>query len=179
MVAVLICLALLLGVLFGGSATWFLKPDSESRVIEKQINKYVCYDGTVKTVQSDCPIVSTDEGQTQVVCPPCDTSGYVYTKCACTQCRAECGIECAPAGGRVTTTTIYVPKCKPCTTDMECGTSSYENLTRCDDNKAYKNLINPVCDDSCCKQTQSIEVIETCTSDQTCMRGQGCVERED
>jgi len=179
---VLIALALLLGVLFGGSSIWFLKPSAGGeKVVEKVVNKYVCFDGSIKDAQSQCPTVSTENGQTQVVCPPCpagNASGVVFRKCDCTQCSVECGTR-----PPVTTTTLLAATCKECTADSECGTASYSDM-RCKNDEVYKMYLEPTCMDDkdigkkCCKTKETYNKIMTCPGGQHCEKGKGCVTLE-
>lgn len=175
LVGVLIALALLVGVLFGGSSIWFLKPSGGEQVIEKTVTKFVCYDGTVKDAQTDCPQVSSD-GTTRIVCPPCKgmnvTDTSPFRRCDCTQCAAQCG-----AGG-VVTTTIAPPKCTPCAANSDCGQPGYSDL-RCKDDIVYKMYREPTCDESCCVVKETRNDVQTCSSSQRCRPAQGCVEYQD
>ena len=172
MMVVLVCLALLLGVLFGGSAVWYLKPDSETRVVENVVSRFVCSDGTTKELQSECPYVKTTSGKTEVVCPPCDctdTTGNVYRKCDCVTCAVQCGVA-----GIVTTTTIPQPICDPCSKDSDCGQPSYSDV-KCNKDKMYKLYNEPFCSDGCCKTKQTRSEIRSCMSNEACEPTGGCI----
>ena len=173
MVVVLIVLAMLLGVLFGGGTVWYLKPSSETKVIDRVVNKFVCSDGAVKDSQADCPFVKTTGGKTELVCPPCDCpdqTGSVYRKCDCIQCSAQCGTGLSI----MTTTTIHVPVCDACSQDADCGTEYLGDL-RCRKDKEYKMKNIPICGDGCCKVRQEMITLRSCTSDERCVSNQGCV----
>jgi hypothetical protein len=184
LVAVLIAIALLLGILFGGSSIWLLKPAAGGeQVVEKVVNKYVCSDGAVKDAQSECPIVSTNpDGKTTVVCPPCETKTTGAAECSpfrtcdCTQCAAQCGTIAVPT----TTTLTPPPVCKACTADSECGSATYSDL-RCKNDEVYKMYIEPTCLEDkflggkCCKTKETYTAIQTCPSGQRCKKAEGCV----
>ncbi|MBD3388994.1 MAG: hypothetical protein GF416_07905 [Candidatus Altiarchaeales archaeon] len=173
LVAVLIVIALLLGILFGGSSVWFLKPEGKDQVVEKTVNKYVCSDGTTKDSKDECPIISEADGESQVVCPPCNKTDFIYRKCDCDQCKIQCGLS-DDGGAAVTTTTLHVPKCDPCTADSDCGQPEYSEF-KCSSNGMYRIESTPICDDSCCKVKQEQKIIRKCTDQERCVPGEGCV----
>jgi len=179
LVAILIAIALILGILFGGSTVYFLKPESSTRVVDNSVTKYVCSDGQVKDDLSQCPKVQTSEtGETTVVCPPCsNTTEFLYRKCDCTACTQQCGIIPVP-GESVTTTTIHVVKCSPCSSDTDCGQPEYSDI-KCSADRMYRIEMTPICDDGCCKTMQEQKIIRTCTSAERCQAGKGCVPYED
>jgi hypothetical protein len=181
LVIVLIALALLLGLLFGGSAIWYLKPSTSAgggvNTVVNTVNKYVCSDGTVKDAQNQCPTVKTDaSGNTQVTCPVCPprqtctaaecgslTPKTYTTYEQCQQCASQCGgIMILPT----TTTMTPPPVCRTCTTDSDCGVSSYSDM-RCKNDEAYKMLLNPSCHsdktttEKCCQTIETYTKIET------------------
>ncbi len=178
MVAVLICLSLLLGLLFGGSLTWYLKPSTGGvgGTTEKIVNKYVCSDGAVKDKKTDCPVVEIKDGQTNVVCPPCNCDGkdFTYTECSCTQCKAKCGLT----DGGITTTTLAQPICESCTADSDCGIAEYGDL-KCNKDKMYKLYNEPICSDGCCKTKQTRYEIRSCMENEICKPTGGCVQYEE
>ncbi len=177
MVVVLITLSLLLGVLFGGSTVWYLKPSSDTQIIESVVNKFVCADGSVKDSQDQCPHLETKGGKTELVCPACDypdSTGSVYRKCDCIQCNAQCGTGLMIQ----TTTTLHIPVCDPCMTDGDCGAEFLGEL-RCRKDKEYKMKNFPICDDSCCKLRQEMITIRSCTNDERCVSDQGCIYSPD
>jgi hypothetical protein len=190
LVAVLIALALFVGILFGGGSIWFLKPAGTGAggVVEKAVNRYVCYDGSVKDAQAQCPVVSTGtDGKTQVVCPPCEntatgsTTCSPFRKCDYTQCQAQFGIGIAP------TTTLAPPKCAACTTNAECGQPGDSDL-RCKNDEVYRTHFEPFCDTNsslsmtgggCCLQKETYKAVQTCSDTQRCYKGKGCVAYTD
>ncbi|MFH1055696.1 MAG: hypothetical protein V1744_06345 [Candidatus Altiarchaeota archaeon] len=179
LVGVLVVLALLIGMLFGGSSIWFLKPTGEGGVTEKVVNKYVCSDGSVKDNQNKCPkTVTGADGKMEVVCPPCKTSDTTspLRKCDCVQCESQCGVAYTP-----TTTTLYIPPCTVCTSNAECGQPSYSEI-RCKNDDTYKMYLEPYCADEdgkkCCKTTETVKDLTPCPQDQRCVKGQGCEIRE-
>jgi hypothetical protein len=175
LVGVLIAIALLIGILFGGSSIWFLKPAGGDQVVEKTLMKYVCSDGTVKDAQSDCPTIAV--GTSTVVCPPCGSKNVTDTnpfrRCDCVQCTAQCGGE-----GVVTATTIAQPVCKACAANADCGQPAYGDI-KCKNSEEYKMYQEPTCEKSCCMVKETYNKIQDCTSSQRCRPGQGCVAYDD
>ena len=173
MVVVLIVLSLLLGVLFGGSSVWYLKPSQDTKVIQSTVQKFVCADGSIRDTPGQCPKVETKDGVTELVCPPCectDVPGSPYRQCDCTLCAVQCG---TPVHVPVTTTTIYVPSLKTCETDSDCGQIFYEKTCRY--SQEYRVVNTPFCDKGYCKVTQKQEMTRECTDDENCISGKGCV----
>lgn len=174
-------LALLVGVLIGGSGIWFLKPTGQGGVVEKVVNKYVCYDGAVKDAQSECPVVKIEGGQQTLECPKCPATGSTQTttQCSCDRLLAQCG-GIIPG---YTTTTIHVPVCKSCTTNGDCGSPTYSE-PRCKNDQTYKMYIEPFCDmrnesNKCCLQKETPSDMTQCPEGQRCVKGQGCAIYED
>jgi hypothetical protein len=172
---VLIALALLVGILFGGSSIWFLKPaDGGGQVVEKIVNKYVCSDGVVKDTQSECPVTTIDSsGNSQVVCPPCKATGssQTTTPISCTVCLAQCGSK-IPG---YTTTTLYIPPCKACSANSDCGESFYSEGLRCRNGQEYKIKNDPLCAKSCCNVVQTQDNTRQCVETETCNALKGCI----
>lgn len=174
LVAVLIVIAVLLGIMFGGSAVWYLKPDNQPKVIESTTERFVCADGTIKETIEECPIIQDTSGETTIVCPPCNKTDFIYRKCDCNQCLVQCGLS--EAG--VTTTTLHIPKCDPCTSSTDCGTPGYSEI-KCSGGRTYKIYSEPRCDEGCCKTLQEQRWIGGCPAGQRCLPGQGCVSYDD
>jgi hypothetical protein len=175
MVVVLILLSGLLGILLGGGGAWLIKPDSQDRVVERTVNRYVCSDGSIKSSQNECPTMSADG---TVQCPPCQPAGsptdVLYTVCDCVRCAIDCGPS---TPGAVTTTTIAQPVCRECSSNSDCGQPSYDDA-RCRGEVEYKMYNEPFCDDGCCKVRQTRNDIRSCTENEICHPQQGCVQRE-
>jgi hypothetical protein len=185
LVGVLIVLALMLGLIFGGSSVWFLKPDGGTQT-STVVNKYVCMDGSVKDNQNLCPVMQTD-GTTTVACPPCECTGTTgttissspYKQCSCTECAAQCGSPVYTA----TTTSSTLPPCQVCNSDLDCGSSSYSEL-KCQNGKVYKTFSEPVCEEDnlgrkCCKIIQTTTDRIPCATNERCVNGVGCMPYED
>jgi hypothetical protein len=191
LIAVLLAIALLIGILFGGGSIWLLKPEGGGTggTTEKIVNKYVCSDGSVKDQQGQCPVITTtSDGKTSVVCPPCTgtTSSSPdgcspFRKCDCVQCFASCGGSGGP------TTTLAPPTCYPCSADTDCGAERNSEL-RCKNDEVYVMHYKPICDlqnstvggtEKCCKTSESYNKVQTCSDTQRCRKGQGCVAYED
>ena len=171
LVGVLLILALLVGVFFRGSSMWFLKPQGSINVIDKVTTKYVCYDGSVKDSQSQCPIISNINGQMTTTCPPCKQGNATITttQCSCLECAARCGaILPSPP------TTIAPPQCKNCTANGDCGQPFYGDL-KCRNGQEYKLYNEPLCDKGCCATKQSQSNTRTCTDTETCSPLKGCI----
>jgi hypothetical protein len=191
LVVVLIALALLIGIVLGGSSIWYLKPSTGGeKVVEKAVNKYVCSDGAIKDAQNQCPILAvSSDGKQTVSCPVCPAKTTCATlpssgpseKFDCYQCVTNCnGIILLST----TTTLVPLPVCKACTTNTDCGSSGYSDM-RCKNDEAYKMLIEPFCDidnktkESCCKAKETYNKIMTCPAGQRCYKGKGCEAYED
>jgi len=175
LVVVLITLALLLGLLFGGSSVWFLKP-TQDRIVERTVNRYVCADGEVKSAQSECAVIVRGTGNTTIVCPPCNKTDFVYRKSDCDQCLKDCGhmIE-----GLVTSTTLHVPTCTSCTGNSECGQANFSDI-KCGGGEMYKIYYEPFCNkDGCCVTTQTKKPIRECMDNERCEPVKGCVPYEE
>ncbi|MFH0862405.1 MAG: hypothetical protein V1875_05170 [Candidatus Altiarchaeota archaeon] len=190
--AVLMAIALLLGILFGGSSIWFLKP-AEGGTQTNTVTKYVCSDGSVKDAQNQCPAISTSTDGKVVECPKCQTCPVCqsdsttgstmptpskYTECW--QCAQNCaGIMIIPT----TTTMTPPPVCKACTANSDCGVSSYSDF-KCKNDEVYKDLLNPLCEqdkktgEKCCQYEAVYTKLETCQNNMRCVKGQGCVLNE-
>jgi len=194
---VLLAIALLVGILFGGSSIWFLKPSSEGGAQVNTVTKYVCSDGAVKDAQNQCPAIITSADGKTVTCPTCqkcgtcqicptgqekaNTSNLAPTQYEqCQQWAIQCGgIMMVPT----TTTLTPPPVCKSCSADSDCGVSSYSDF-KCKNDEVYKELLNPVCEqdkktsEKCCQVTSTYTKIETCQPSMRCVKGQGCVSNE-
>jgi len=173
LVGVLIALALLLGIVFGGSSIWFLKPSSQGRVVDNGVTKYVCFEGSVRDRQEDCPRAAIGNGSAAVVCPSCPArngSQVVYqSKCDCAQCSLQCG------GIVVTSTTLHVPVCKPCTANPECGQQFYGDELRCRNGQEFRLNNEPLCEKGCCQVKQTQVDTRKCTEAEVCSPTKGCI----
>ena len=182
LVGVLLILALLLGVLIGGSSIWVLKPGTSSgggQVVERVVSKYVCMDGSVKNSQSECPTtVATSTGQT-LTCPVCQIVSISSSNrtLSCTECAARCG-AIIPV---ITTTTL--PPCKVCSANSECGQPSY-SPPKCKNDQTYKMYSEPFCEKEtdgrmCCTVKQTPSGMTQCASAERCQNATGCVAYQD
>lgn len=178
LVAVLIVLAGLLGLLFGGAGAWFMKPEAQTKIIDRPVNRYVCYDGSEQSDKSQCPKVTASGECPKVECPPCTSTGgsqdIVYRDCDCATAKQRCGFTGAPS---VTTTTIWTPTCTTCNSDLDCGQESSEPV--CKSGKEYTLVYKPQCKDGCCINIQNMNYNRECGSGERCGDSGTCEPYED
>ncbi|MCX6695419.1 MAG: hypothetical protein NTU61_03910, partial [Candidatus Altiarchaeota archaeon] len=167
-----------IGLLLGGSGGYFFSPQAgKTTIIEKEITKFQCSNGSMVDDMKYCPkgdsMICVNQTKyifrNETVFMPCD-------------CLKDCGVYVAP-----TTTTTFPQKPKVyCNSNGDCG-STVTGAIKCSvTQEAYRLLITPKCflnvTQPFCIEEQSKEVVKQCgaeTEGEICKPGVGCIIQSD
>lgn len=141
--------------------------DCKDTIVE---TRYQCSDGRFVSHISKCPTVI---GALTTSVRKATTS--IYSTATTTLCPC---IDIPPSLTTIFTSSTTMWKGSPCSTDSDCGLSSYGDI-KCinGDENVIKNT--PKCVDGYCLTRISAEFRKACAGHQTCKKGIGCVSRDD